>query len=205
MREGVIATAGMCLFALFAQRPLPLFGASLAGLLVVAALIVRAVGRESSVLSVFGWVPFSRRVGFVTMASCALGVMLGLGYRSAYDLSLVPGSLQLFVVSAALIGATEELVFRGYIQGRLTGTGFWVAPVFAAASHTAYKSALFVFPPHGVEINLAVLASLTFVAGLAFALMRQLSGCVLPAVAAHMLFDILAYGDRAQAPWWVWR
>jgi len=205
MREAVLATAGMCLFALFAQRPLPLFGVSLAGLLLVAALIVRAVGRESSLLAVFGWVPFSRGVGLVTMAGCALGVMLGLAYRNAYDLPLVPGSLQLFVVSAAFIGATEELVFRGYIQGRVAGAGFWVAPVFAAASHTAYKSALFVFPPQGVEINLAVLASLTFVAGLAFALMRQLSGSVLPAVAAHMLFDMLAYGDRVQAPWWVWR
>ncbi|MDH3287419.1 MAG: CPBP family intramembrane metalloprotease [Betaproteobacteria bacterium] len=205
MREAVIAAAGMCLFALFAQRSLPLFGVSLAGLLLVAALIIRSVGRETSLLAVFGWGPFSRKVGLATAVGCILGLLLGLSYRGAYDLSLIPGPLALFVVSAALIGATEELVFRGYIQGRITGSGFWLAPVFAALSHTAYKSALFVFPPAGVEIDLPLLASLTFVAGFALALLRQLSGSVLPAVAAHVLFDVLAYGDRLEAPWWVWR
>jgi hypothetical protein len=35
-------------------------------------------------------------------------------------------------------------------------------------------------------------------------LMRHFSGSVLPAVTAHVLFDILVYGDWAQAPWWVW-
>jgi hypothetical protein len=31
------------------------------------------------------------------------------------------------------------------------------------------------------------------------------SKSVLPALTAHVLFDILVYGDWAQLPWWVWR
>ncbi len=180
MREAVIAAAGMCLFALFAQRPLPLFIVSLAGLLLVAAVIVRSLGRETSARAAFGWTPLSRKVVLVTAIGCVLGLLLGLWYRGAYDLSLFPGPLTFFVVSAALIGAAEELVFRGYIQGRIVSLGVWLAPALAALAHTAYKCALFVFPPEGVEIDLPLLAILTFVVGIALGVLRQLSGSVLP-------------------------
>jgi membrane protease YdiL (CAAX protease family) len=205
MREAVIAVAGMCLFALFAQRPLPLFVASLAGLLLVAALIARSVGTEGPARAVFGLSPSSRNVAMLTPIGCILGLLLGLSYRGAYRLSLVPDALAPFVVPAALIGATEELVFRGYIQGRIRSSGFLRAPAFAALGHAAYKSALFVFSPDGVEIDLPLLASLTFIAGLALGLLRQLSGSVFSPLAAHVLFDVLAYGDRSEAPWWIWR
>lgn len=205
MREALIATAGMWLFALFAQQPLPLFTVSLAGLLLVAVLIARSLARETSPRAVFGWPLYSRKVGLMTAIGCVLGLLLGLWYRGAYGLSLFPAPLAPFVVPAALIGATEELIFRGYIQGRISGFGFWLAPAFAALSHTAYKCALFVFPPGGVEIDLPLLASLTFVSGFAFGVLRQLSGSVLPALGAHVVFDVLAYGDRPEAPWWVWR
>lgn len=205
MREALIATAGMCLFALFAQQPLPLFFVSLAGLLPVAGLIARSLGTETSPRTVFGWIAVSRKVGLLTAIGCILGLLLGLWYRGAHGLSSFPGSLAPFVVSAALIGAAEELVFRGYIQGRIVGLGFWLAPSFAALGHTAYKCALFVFPPDGVEIDLSLLAILTFVVGIALGILRQLSGSVLPALSAHVLFDVLAYGDRPEAPWWVWR
>lgn len=203
MREALIAVAGMCVFALFALRPVPLFYVSVAGLLLVAVLIARSLGGAPR--EVFGLPPFSRRVAGLTVIGCALGLLLGLGYREAYDLSLFPAALAPFVVPAALIGATEELVFRGYIQGRVTSLGFLLAPAFAAVGHAAYKSALFVFPPDGVAIDVPLLASLTFVAGLALGLLRQLSGSVLSPMAAHVLFDVLAYGDRAEAPWWIWR
>jgi len=44
----------------------------------------------------------------------------------------------------------------------------------------------------------------TFVGGAAFGVLRARAGSVWPAVAAHVSFDLLAYGDAAQTPWWVW-
>ncbi len=205
MREAVMAAAGMCAFALFALRPLPLFYVSLGGLLLVAVLIVRSLGSDASVRAVFGRPPFSRSVQLSTVVGCTLGLLLGAWYRGAYGLSLLPGSLTPFVVTAVLIGATEELVFRGYIQGRISAPGFLWAPAFAALGHTAYKCALFVFPASGIAIDLPLLALLTFAAGFVFGVLRQVSGSVLPAVAAHVMFDVIAYGDRFEAPWWIWR
>ena len=204
MREAILASSAMCLFALFAQQPLPLFCVSLASLLVVAALLVRSFEREASVGAVFGCPPFTRRVGVSTAIGCVLGLLLGGCYRQAYGLPPFPFPLAWFVVPAVLIGAVEELIYRGYIQGQMGGSS-WLAPVFAALSHTAYKCTLFVFPPDGIEIHLLLLASLTFVSGLLLGVLRQVSGSVLPALSAHVLFEVFAYGDRVQIPWWVWR
>ncbi len=204
MREGLIMSAAMCLFGLFASQPLPLFSVSLAGLLVVAGLLGRSLQRGASPRAVFGWPPFARRVGLSTAIGCVLGLLLGECYRQAYGLALFPLPLAWFVVPAALIGGFEELVYRGYIQGQVGISGFLLAPAFAALSHTAYKCALFLFPSDGIEICLTLLASLTFAFGFIIGLLRQVSGSVLPPLVAHVLFDVLAYGDR-QAPWWVWR
>ena len=54
------------------------------------------------------------------------------------------------------------------------------------------------------QINMLFLAACTFGVGLALGILRKRAGGVLPPVAAHVLFDIMAYGEYAQAPWWVW-
>ena len=204
-RRALATAAGMCLFALFALRPFPLFFIALSGLLVVAVLIARSAHGERSLGGVCGWASFSKLVGGWSAAGCFIGLLFALAYRWTYGLPLVPGSFTYFVMPAALIGTGEELVFRGYLQGRIRSGGWLLAPAFAASSHTLYKCALFVFPPEGVTINLPLLAALTFIAGLVLGLLRRASGNVLPAVAAHALFDVLVYGDRVAVPWWVWR
>jgi hypothetical protein len=35
-------------------------------------------------------------------------------------------------------------------------------------------------------------------------MLREFAGGVLPPVAAHVLFDLVVYGERVEAPWWVW-
>jgi len=79
-----------------------------------------------------------------------------------------------------------------------------VAVVLAAAAHTAYKTALFAFPPEGVAIDLGFLAVWTLIGGVVFGVLRALSGSVLPPLAAHVGFDIIVYGGNVEAPWWVW-
>ena len=109
-----------------------------------------------------------------------------------------------FLLIGASIGATEELLFRGFIQGRMVRLGAPAAIVLGALAHTSYKTALFASPPEGVAVNLSVLAFFTFLVGAILGLTRHKTGSVIPALSGHMLFDILVYGDWAQAPWWVW-
>jgi membrane protease YdiL (CAAX protease family) len=136
---------------------------------------------------------------------CALGGGAGIIDRGRLGLPLLPVSgLEVFAGMACFIGATEELVYRGWLQGRLRAFGWPVAVVAAAAAHAAYKSALFAWPPGHSEINCGVIAGLTFAGGLVFGLLREFSGSVAPPMVAHAAFDLLVYGALARAPWWVW-
>jgi membrane protease YdiL (CAAX protease family) len=135
----------------------------------------------------------------------ASGVGAGLRHRRGLELPLLPaGGLEIFVAVACLIGVTEELVYRGWLQGRLRALGWPVAVVAAAAPHAAYKSALFAWPPGPAEVDCAVIAGWTFVGGVVSGLLRQFSGSVVPSMVAHAAFDFLVYGAVARAPWWVW-
>jgi len=82
--------------------------------------------------------------------------------------------------------------------------GLAVATVAAAAAHAAYKSALFVLPPPGREVDVVFLAVVTFLGGIVFGGMRAVSGSVVPPLVAHACFDLVVYGNLASAPWWVW-
>ncbi len=104
----------------------------------------------------------------------ASGVGAGLRHRRGLELPLLPaGGLEIFVAVACLIGVTEELVYRGWLQGRLRALGWPVAVVAAAAPHAAYKSALFAWPPGPAEVDCAVIAGWTFVGGVVSGLLRQ--------------------------------
>jgi membrane protease YdiL (CAAX protease family) len=117
---------------------------------------------------------------------------------------LLPTTLTLFAPVAALVGATEEVVYRGYMQGRLRALGPLPAVALAALGHTAYKCALFALPGRLVGIDFGILAACTFLGGLLFGALRERAGSVLPPLVAHACFDILVYGELAHAPWWVW-
>jgi len=247
-----VACVGMVLFGLFAHAGLPRRIASFAGLAMAAGAIGVSLRRTPSA-ALFGIPRLSRALAAWAAAGCALGCGLGVLFRMHVDGSYIPASLGSFVIVAVLIGAAEELLYRGYVQGQLASLGRqrcfsdvrggsphppresagsprvqaaigaaaaesrrarcetcafvlgWPAAVaIAAAGHTLYKCGLFVFPPEGAAIDLAALACMTFFGGLAFGVLRHLSGGVLSPVLAHAVFDLLVYGDRMQAPWWVW-
>jgi membrane protease YdiL (CAAX protease family) len=136
------------------------------------------------------------------------GVLLGAGlaalFRFTYDQPLLLTGIRPFVLTAALIGTAEELLFRGFIQGKLSSLGWPAAVVLASLAHTAYKLSLFVFPKEGWATTFLVLGFFTFVVGCIQGALRQGTGSVIPPLTAHAFFDIFAYGDWTQAPWWVW-
>lgn len=202
--EAAAASAGLIFFALFAHARMPGFLLAIAGLLLTSLALARSFRSDESVRGILGLTGLSRRVALFGMIGIALGAGLAILARHASDMPLLPVGLEAFLFLAAAIGAAEELLYRGYVQGRLSPLGWPAAVIVAALAHTAYKTALFTFPSMDVRVQLSSLAVLTFLVGSAFGLTRHFSKSVLPPLAGHILFDIVVYGDRIQAPWWVW-
>lgn len=139
----------------------------------------------------------------------ALGFLAAVGYRLLIGDALLLSRLHWFVIPAVMVGLTEEILWRGWIQGTLTSAWGTYPAVFAAAtSHTLYKTALFVFPPSGMighqPNDLALVAVLTFGFGLGLGFLRVRQGSLAGPVVFHMVFDLFVYGERSVAPWWVW-
>lgn len=200
-----VAAIGLCLFALFAHRTDGLRFLSFGGLAASACVLALALGRSESALDLVGlrrwprtllaWVPFG----------AALGLGLGSLCRFCYGHGAVPTTLTPFVVVAVLIGTTEELVYRGCLQGLMRPWGANLAIWFGAVAHTAYKVALFGDPVRESSPNFLFLILATYIVGTVLGGLRHVSRSVVPAVALHAAFDIIVYGDRLAAPWWVWR
>jgi membrane protease YdiL (CAAX protease family) len=194
----------MVIFGLSSHGSFPVSLAALAGLTITALALAASFRGTPSRYGLFGLTRFSPSITGWLVSGVLLGIGLAFLLRFTSHYPILLKGLEPFVLTAMAIGAAEELLFRGFIQGRLAPLGWWAAIALAASAHTAYKVALFTFPPDGVSVRLGILAFFTFVAGLLLGLLRHRSGSVLPAMASHMTFDILVYGDWGTAPWWIW-
>jgi membrane protease YdiL (CAAX protease family) len=203
--EALMASAGMILFAFFSHQGLPWTIISGCGLLLMVVAIEHSFRSATCLTVLFGLSQFSYRVVLFVAVGCAIGAGFGVLYRISQGMPVLPtGGLEAFVGVACLIGATEELLYRGWVQGRLGMLGWPAAVVLAAAAHAAYKTALFAWPPEPMHINYSFVVLWTFVGGIIFGLIREFSGSVVPLMLAHATFDLLVYGAVAGAPWWVW-
>ncbi len=211
LQEALLAAAGMVLFALFARSGLPWSVVSDLGLALAALAVLLSLRRERTPAGLLGLAPFGRRAALMGLLGAALGFGFGLLFRWKFGLHWFPGALGRFAPVAAAIGGVEELLYRGYVQGRLNRINGVLGVVGAAGAHTAYKIALFLLPalslssgpPAGVLVDWRVLALWTFSGGLLFGVLRQAARNVAPALAAHAAFDVVVYGELARAPWWV--
>jgi len=198
------AAAGLVVFsACFHQAGAWRF-AALCGLTTAAiamGLSLRQAGQPGRILGCV--VPASRPALWCTVG-IGLGLLFGGAHRFSLGLSPFPGGLRTFAAVAGLVGATEELIFRGWLQGRLARFGWVTAIAAAAAAHAAYKTALFVWPAVPTGVDLASLRTWTLAGGLVLGLLRQYTRSIYPALLAHAAFDLVTYGDLTQAPWWVW-
>lgn len=139
-----------------------------------------------------------------TIAGISAGLGLAVIYRRHLEVSLIPESVHLFFIVAALIGAMEEVVFRGFLQAHVKSINGPFSVLFSALAHTGYKCCLFLSPVIISDIDVGFLALWTFCAGLFFGTIRHLSNSIMPPLAAHVFFDILVYAEFTNAPWWVW-
>jgi len=202
--EALAVGAGLAVFALFVHSRGAALGVALAGMAAAAAILAVAVARAPSPTALFGFAPADRRTALYAPVGAAVGVGAAVAYRAHCGWSLVPETFASFALVAALVGGAEEIVYRGYVQGRVRRLGIVGAVILAAALHTAYKSALFAIPPDGAATDVAFVATWTLLGGLVFGALRALCGNVWPALAAHVAFDLAAYAEQASPPWWVW-
>lgn len=202
--DGLVASAGMMMFGTFVRCPMPLIWISGVGLIMVAVAMAHSLHSDLGLGDAFGLSLYSRQMLIRLLIGSGVGTGLGMFFRVSQGMGTLPSSIGPFVFAASAVGASEELLFRGYIQGRLRSLGPVPAAVLAAAAHSGYKVSLFVFLPEGVAVDYFFLGYCTFAAGLAAGALREWSRSVIPPLAGHVLFDIVVYGERSLAPWWVW-
>jgi membrane protease YdiL (CAAX protease family) len=201
--DAAAAGLGLILFALFSHQGFPLIAAGAAGLLAAAFAIQRSCTSLREIPALFGLSLSVTNLPPI-LVGCALGAGLGLFYRISFGMTIVPNTLEPFVLAACCIGAAEEFVYRGWMQERLRELGRPAAVLLTAAAHTAYKTALFTLLPSPIRIDFKLIVISTLAAGVLFGMLREYSRSVVPPVAAHVMFDFLVYGAAARAPWWVW-
>ena len=202
--EALLCSLALMLFSFFINSGTPL------RFFAVAALIVPAwfFSRKLQSLSYFRRIVHTPVSAKITVLYCFSGILtailLSTLYRGYLGISLLPKSFHLFVLVAALIGATEELVFRGFIQDHVKNINAPFSILFGTISHTAYKCCLFLSPMAAGGIDIRFLAIWTLIAGILLGTIKHFSKSILPTIIAHSLFDILVYAGFLNSPWWVW-
>lgn len=203
IRDVFIAFAAILIFAGFIHHRFPLRLIAFAGLAGTAAMIGLA-SRNKSLLKSFGLSAWNRKVLLYVLPGMALGLVLGILTRNRFELPLLPEGYTGVALVAPLIGAFEELVFRGYFQGQLRSGGKFFSIAFASAFHTCYKLLLILTLAVPLQFDFFFLIFWTYVGGMLFGTLRELSGNTIPPAIAHAVFDVILYGGLATSPAWVW-
>jgi membrane protease YdiL (CAAX protease family) len=157
--------------------------------------------------TIFGEKRRPRRRWWIAAVTC-LAIPAAIGYRRQLFFEALPSALSWFALPAMAIGAIEEIVWRGWLQGSLAKSLPPAGAIsIAALLHAAYKTALFVFPPTGAAVrspgSLLLIGGLTFGVGALLGCIRHREGTIAGPMGFHILFDLLVYGQMEKAPWWV--
>lgn len=198
-----LVVAGILLFAIFIHSGWPQRLVAFMGL-TGAAIMIGYYIRFTPFLKAFGLSPFSPGILLFCIPAILLGIGFGMLTRNTFDLSPIPKTVTSFAFIAPFIGAAEELVFRGYIQGYLRPIGRILPVVYASTVHTSYKLLVILSLSTPLQFDFFFLVLWTFIGGLVFGALRELANSSIPPVIAHAVFDIVLYGAMAVAPLWVW-
>jgi membrane protease YdiL (CAAX protease family) len=198
------ALGGIFVFAWFVHGNSVQFAIAVSGLVIAAAMISFSAKDLPSLLSYLGLSSFTTKAFYYSLAGLGMGVSLALICRIQSNLSLFPATLTGIAWIVPLVGVTEELFFRGYLQGVLSTHGIIAAIVASALGHTLYKYLVLRSLPSPMAFDFPVLLILTLGGGLLFGLLRALSKSTIPPAIAHGVFDVLVYGGLSTWPVWVW-
>jgi membrane protease YdiL (CAAX protease family) len=201
--EAFVVVIGIVLFGLLIHKDSP--GRSIAFIILfLTSILIIYISRNEDPLISFGITRIQKKKIFYLMISLMLGFGLGVITRHAFNLSPLPGQLSWVALLVPFIGITEELIFRGFIQGHVRPSGRLFAMLFATTGHTLYKVAVIASLPEPAQFNIQFLVIWTFIGSLVFSLLKELSGSVIPSAIAHGSFDIILYGGFTMVPFWVW-
>ena len=189
---------------LFASCVHTSFLLAILGLAVTSVTIVLYTADLHELLGMTGLLQYRKTLAFYALAGLFLGLLLAWLYKRVAGLPLVQGLLTLSALVAPAIGMTEEIVFRGFIQGAAGKKSALLGITIAAASHSVYKLLVIASFPVSLNINLYYLVGFTFAGGLLFGWLRWKAINIIPAMLAHAIFDILIYGHLHALPVWVW-
>ena len=202
--EAILCSLGFIVFAYFIHYKFPVRLISFGALFISGIIIARNLQSASDLRKITGENGGVLRLLLFAISGIIMGSILSVFYRRHLGIELVPRSIHFFAFIAALIGSTEELIFRGFIQEHFRKINGPLSVLYGTLSHTGYKCFLFLSPAVAANVDTGFLALYTFIAGIVFGTVKYFSGSLIPAITAHALFDILVYAEFVQAPWWVW-
>ncbi len=204
LSEAILCSLALMVFSFFIHYKLPFLLISLLALFVPAFFFSRNMQSISDLRKITLGSGSIKITILFSIAGIFLGMLFAILYRWHLEISLFPKSIHFFVLAAALIGSTEELVFRGFIQDYVKNINAPFSIFFSTISHTCYKCCLFLSPMVTTDINIGFLTFWTIIAGIFSGTIKHTSKSLLPSLTAHAIFDILVYAEYVHAPWWVW-
>ena len=180
--ETAILVAGIAVFALFIQKDGYLMAVAFGGLLLASGIIATIIVKTDSSLELLGMDRFNKKILWYGIAAVLIGTIPAFCGRYVYDLTDFPQSLTIIALISPLIGITEEIIFRGYMQGRLRVIGVVGCVSIPAAAHSVYKFLVLLSVNDLVEVNYPYLILLTFGFGVIVGLMRAGSGSLVACI-----------------------
>lgn len=202
--EVILCSIGLMVFSFFIHYNQPLKLISFAALVFSGFIIGMNMKSRTDILRITGDRPSFRYLIFLLAAGTVSAFLFVILYRWHLGVSLIPSFLREFALIAALIGITEEIVFRGYVQGRLRDINSAVSILAGTLAHTGYKCCLFISPVVAGSVDIGFLALWTIIAGIIMGIINHFTRSLIPSLVAHGLFDILVYAEAVSPPWWVW-
>lgn len=204
LAESLICVTGIIIFAVFSHRKILPFILSFVGLLIAGIIINRNIRTIKDLKCLLGFNKMSAATFFYLFVAIVFGILIAVVYRNHQHNFILPGRLTYFAILAMLIGSTEELVFRGFIQSHTRNISVIFSVIFATIAHTAYKCSFFLAHQSGYEMDIMFLMKWTILGGIVFGIIKEYSNNIIPPLAGHAVFDLLVYGDSIDVPWWIW-